>query len=182
MDSQFHYQFQDNTSSFHPDNEFINYEKMLEDMTHAQNARNRDIDMMVESLRSHRLTRSGVTSHSVRADESCSFENHNSISAQPPELVQTSKPIDILASFPFPEIELENEYDLEPQLSDLILLPDSIMTQVSLPDFNLFPESTLDPAPIHNEIESPIFEDHIELDQLYTFEDPIDKLASSSFF
>ena len=55
------------------------------------------------------------------------------------------------------------------------------MTPVSSPDFNLFSESTLDPVPIHNEIESPIFEDHIELNQLYIFEDPIDKLASSHF-
>ena len=56
------------------------------------------------------------------------------------------------------------------------------MTPVSSPDFNFFPESTVDPVPIHNEIESPIFEDHIELNQLYTFEDPIDKLANSQFF
>ena len=79
-------------------------------------------------------------------------------------------------------IELHEECDLEPQLSDSILFPDSIMTSVSLPDFNLFPESTLDPVPIHNEIESPILEDHLELAQLYTSENPIDKLASSSFF
>ena len=87
-----------------------------------------------------------------------------------------------MASYPLPEIELENEYDHEPQLRDSILLPDSIMTPVSSPDFNLFPESTLDPVPIHHEIESPIFDDHIELDQFYTFENPIDKLASSQFF
>ena len=61
MDSQFHYHFQNNSSSFQQDNEPINYEKMLEAMTHAQNARNRDIDMMVESLHSHRLTSSDVT-------------------------------------------------------------------------------------------------------------------------
>ena len=36
--------------------------------------------------------------------------------------------------------------------------------------------------PIHHEIESPILDDHIELDQFYTFENPIDKLASSHFF
>ena len=30
------------------------------------------------------------------------------------------------------------------------------MTPVSSPDFNLFPESTLDPVPIHHEIESSI--------------------------
>ena len=56
----------------------------------------------------------------------------------------------------------------KPQLSDSILLPDLIMTPVSSPDFNLFSESTLDPVPIHNEIESPIFDDHfIELDHSY---------------
>ena len=53
--------------------------------------------------------------------------------------------------------------------------------QVSSPDFDLFPESTLDPVPIHHEIEFPIFEDHIKLDQLYNFENLIDKLASSQF-
>ena len=57
------------------------------------------------------------------------------------------------------------------------------MTLVSSPDFNLFPESTLDPVPIHIEIESPIFDDHfIELDQFHTFESSIDKLASSHFY
>ena len=47
---------------------------MLEAMTQAQNARNHDIDMMVESLRSHRLASSDVVNHSVRAEESCCFE------------------------------------------------------------------------------------------------------------
>ena len=78
-----------------------------------------------------------------------------------------------MASYPFPEIELENEYDPEAQLSDSILLPYSIMTPVSSPDFNLFSESTLEPVPIHHEIESPIFYDHIELDQFHTFESPM---------
>ena len=55
------------------------------------------------------------------------------------------------------------------------------MTPVSSPDFNLFPESTLDPVPIHNEIESPIFYDHhIELDQFHTFKSPV--LTSSHFY
>ena len=133
----------------------------------------------------HRLTISDAANHSVRAEESCCFGNQGSISEQSFELAQTpnfEKNIDSLASYPFPEIELDNEYDHEPQLTDSILLPDSIMTPVSSPDFNLFAESTLDPVPIHNEIESPIFEDHIELDQFYTFENPIDKLASSHFF
>jgi len=57
------------------------------------------------------------------------------------------------------------------------------MTSVSSPDFNHSPESTLDPVPVHQEIESPIFYDHhIELDQFHTFESPIDKLASSHFY
>ena len=57
------------------------------------------------------------------------------------------------------------------------------MTPVSSLDFNLFPESTMDPVPIHNEIELPIFDDqHIELNQFHTFESPIDKLASSQFY
>ena len=91
-----------------------------------------------------------------------SFWTPNSISAHPSELVQTSNvenPIDILASYPFPEIELEHEYDPEPQLGNSISLPDSIMIEVFLPDFRLFPEPTLDPVPIHREIESPIFYD-----------------------
>jgi len=88
-----------------------------------------------------------------------------------------------LASYPFPEIELENEYDRDPQLDNSILLLDSIMTPVSSPDFNPSPESTLDPVPVHREIESPTFYDHhIKLDQFHTFECPIDKLASSHFY
>ena len=57
------------------------------------------------------------------------------------------------------------------------------MTEVFLPDFRIFPESILDPVPIHREIESPIFYDQqIELDQFHTFESPIDKLASFHFY
>jgi len=88
-----------------------------------------------------------------------------------------------LASYPFSEIEFDNEYDLEPKLDNSILLPDSIMTPVSSPDFNLFPESTSNPTPIHHEIESLIFYDHhIELGQFHTFESPIDKLPNSHFY
>ena len=93
MDSQFHHQFQNNTSSFQDqsqqNNEPINYEKMLEAMTQALNTRNHDIDMMVQTLRSHRLTSSDVTNHSIRAKESCCFENQGSISEQSFELAQT---------------------------------------------------------------------------------------------
>ena len=57
------------------------------------------------------------------------------------------------------------------------------MTPVFSPDFNLSPESTLDPVPVYREIKSPIFYDHhIELDQFHTFESLIDRLASSHFY
>ena len=82
-----------------------------------------------------------------------------------------------MASYPFPEIELEHEYDPKPQLGNSIPLPDSIMTPVSLSDFNPFFELVLDPVPVYREIESPIFYDHY-----HTFECPIKKLASSPFY
>ena len=64
------------------------------------------------------------------------------------ELAETSN-FDNLASFYFPEIELEHEYDHDLPPGDSILFTDSIMTPVSPPDFT-FPESTLDPVPIHH--------------------------------
>ena len=96
---------------------------------------------MVNILHSHPLTILDVANHSVRAQESCCFGNQDSILAHPFEFNQTQNfenHIDILASYPFSEIELENEYDPEPQLGNSILLPDSIMTPVSSPNFNLF--------------------------------------------
>jgi len=51
----------------------INYEKMLEAMTQAQNAHNHDIDITVQTLRFHRLVSSDVANHSVRAEKSCCF-------------------------------------------------------------------------------------------------------------
>ena len=57
------------------------------------------------------------------------------------------------------------------------------MTEVFLPDFRPFPESVLDHVLVNCEIESPIFYDQqIELDQHHTFENPIEKLASSPFY
>ena len=78
---------------------------------------------MVQTLHSHHLIIFDIASHSVRADESCCFGKQDSISAYPFELAQTlnfENHIDILACYPFPEIELENEYDAEPQLGDSI--------------------------------------------------------------
>ena len=71
--------------------------------------------------------------------------------------------LDILTSYPFSEIELTHECDHEPQVGNSILLFDSIMTPVSLSDFFSILESTLNPVPIHREIESPTFYDHILL-------------------
>jgi len=86
-------------------------------MTQAQNARNHDIDMMIQTLHSHHLIIFDVANHSVRAEESCCFEKQDSISAQSFELAKTlnfENDIDSLASYSFLEIELENEYDPEP--------------------------------------------------------------------
>ena len=57
-DSQFHYDWHNNTSSFQVQSQQndapIDYEKMLEAMTQARIARDHEIDMMVQTLRSHR--------------------------------------------------------------------------------------------------------------------------------
>ena len=87
------------------------------------------------------------------------FGNQGLISSYQPELDQ-HQPLDILASYPFSKIEIEPESDPEPHVSDSISLFDSIITPVSLPDFFSIPESTLNPVPVHCEIESPISYDH----------------------
>jgi len=81
----------------------------------------------------------------LKLDQTLSFENH----------------INILASYPFLEIEIEHDSDPEPQVGNSISLCDSIMTPVSLPDFFSILKSTLNHVPVHREIESPIFYDHI---------------------
>ena len=54
MNSRFHHNFQNKSSSFQAqsqqNDEPIDYEKMLEAMTHAQIAHNHDIDLMVKTL------------------------------------------------------------------------------------------------------------------------------------
>ena len=63
-------------------------------------------------------------------------ENQDSISLHPFELAQNfENHIDILASYPFPEIEIEHESDPESQVGNSISLFDSIMTPVFLLDF-----------------------------------------------
>jgi len=68
-----------------------------------------------------------------------------------------------LASYPFPEIELEQECNPDPHVCNFISLFDSITTMVSLPDSFYKPESILNPVPVNYEIESPIIYDHIPL-------------------
>ena len=109
--------------------------------------------------------------------ESCCFANHYSISSYLVKLDQTpsfENHIDILASYPFSKIELEHECDFDLQVCNSISFLNAILTPVSLPDFNPFPESVLDPLPVNREIESPILLDqHIKLDQYHTFESPL---------
>ena len=111
-------------------------------MTQAQIAHNHDIDIIVKTLHSHPLTIHDVTNHSIRAKESCCFGNQDSILAYPFELDQTSNfqnSIDILASYPFPEIELKHEYDPEPQLCNSVSLFDSMLTSYLYLTSILFP-------------------------------------------
>ena len=84
------------------------------------------------------MTNSAIPNSIDLTQDSCHFGHQVSILAHPYKVVQTSNPIDILASYPFPEIELKHEYDPESQLGNSISLPNSVMTEVFLPDFSLF--------------------------------------------
>jgi len=87
------------------------------------------------------LTNPYIPNSTDWTQESCYFRNKDSILAYSFELDQISSfenQIDILASYPFPEIEIEHESDLEPQVGNSFSLFDSIMTLVSLSDFSLF--------------------------------------------
>ena len=143
------------------------------------------VNMSQKILSYQPLTNPYISNSIDWTQESCCFENQDSISAHQIELDQISSfesPVDILASYLFSEIELEHKCDPEPQIGNSIPLLDSIMTLVSLTDFLHYSESVLDPVLLHREIESPIFyTQHIELDLYYTFENPIDKLISSHF-
>jgi len=105
-----------------------------------------------ETLSYQPLTNQDIPNSIYLTQDSCHCGNQDSISAHPPELDQTSNienPIDILVSYPFPEIEPEHEYDPESQLGNSISMPAFIMTEVFLADFRPFPESVLDHVPIH---------------------------------
>ena len=88
-----------------------------------------------------------------------------------------------MVSYPFSEIKLEHECDLEYQIDNSIPLLNSMLTAVSLPHFKRFLKSALNPMPIHREIELPIFYvPHLKLDQYITSKSLIDKLESSYFY
>jgi len=88
--------------------------------------------------------------------------DQDSISLHQLELDQ-SQILDKLASFHFKKIELDCECEPDPQLYDLILIFESILTVVSLPDLDSIPKPTLIPVPIELEIEALIFDSHIQL-------------------
>ena len=81
--------------------------------------------------------------------------NQDSISSQHLELDQF-KSINKLASFYFKKIELESECNPNSQLYDSVPIFESILTPVSLPDWDPIPELTLILVPIDLETEPPI--------------------------
>ena len=89
-----------------------------------------------ESLFCQHLTNSYLPDSTTLTQESCDFGNQDSILVHPFELAQNfEKHLDILASYPFPEVEVENDGDPEPHIGDSISLLDSIVTLISLPNF-----------------------------------------------
>jgi len=68
-----------------------------------------------------------------------------------------------LASFQSNKIELDCEYEPNPQLYDLIPNFESILTSVSLHSLDTIPVPTLILVPIDYEIESPVVDSHIPL-------------------
>ena len=80
-----------------------------------------DIYRNEETLSYQPLTNSDISSSIDLTQDSCYFGNHDSISAHLFEVDQhqiLESHIDILASYPFSEIELKNECDHEPQLGN----------------------------------------------------------------
>ena len=96
-----------------------------------------------ESLSCRPLTDPYIPNFTDWTQESCHFRNLVSISSYQLELDQ-HQPLDILASYPFSEIELELESGSEPHVGDSISLFDSIMTPISLPDFFLYSEVNIE--------------------------------------
>ena len=90
--------------------------------------------------------------------ESCHFGNPASILSYQPELDQ-HRPLDSLASYSFPEIELEVECEPELQVNDSSPFIESISTPVVLPELSNVLEPVL--IPIISKLESFISPIHI---------------------
>ena len=119
MDTQFHHNFQSQLPYSPFKEELI--AKSMEDMIQTQNFVTRPssrLDLIMsdlineseESLSCQPLTNPYIPNHIDWTQESCYFENQDSISAHPFELDQTpsfESHIDILTSYPFPEIKIE---------------------------------------------------------------------------
>jgi len=95
------------------------------------------------------LTIPDCPSHLDRNQESWYLGDlsQDSISSHQLELDQ-SQIFNKLASFPFNEIKLECECDLDPKLCDFVLNFNLWLTLVSLPNLDPFSEPTLIPVPI----------------------------------
>jgi len=94
-----------------------------------------------ESLSCQPLTNPYIPNSIDWTQESCYFGNQDSILERTFELDQTpsyESCLDILASYPFHEIEIELECDPEPHVRNSISLFDSIMTSVALLDYFLY--------------------------------------------
>jgi len=149
MDSQIHHNFQ-NQLTYSYFQEPIT--KSMEDMILNLNSVTRPfsrldsllselINESEESLSCQPLTDSYIPNSTDWIHESCHFGNPALILEHTFELDQTpsyESHMDILASYPFPEIEIEPECDPEPHLSGSISLFDSIMTPVFYQIFSLF--------------------------------------------
>ena len=68
-----------------------------------------------------------------------------------------------MTSFHFNEIELEHECDPNPQLCDSIPIFEFMLTPVSVPKLDSFPELTLIPVSIDLEIEPPPLDSHTSM-------------------
>ena len=95
-----------------------------------------------------------TSSHIDENQESWYLEDFDQDSISPQNLkVDQYQPIDELTSFHFNEIELDYECEPDPQLCDSVFISESMLTSVSVPNLDQFPEPKFIPVPIDLEIE-----------------------------
>ena len=115
-----------------------------------------------ETLSYQYLTNSAISSTIDLTQDSCCFDNQDSISSQHLELDQYQS-FDKLTSFPFNEIELECECDPDPQPCDSFFIFKSMLIPVSSLNLDQFSEPTFIPVTIDLEIESQNLDSHIPM-------------------